>query len=132
MDDARDETKDDARHDHVDDDVTIYHNPHCSKSRGALSILREKGLDPLVVRYLEAPPRADEVVDLARRLGVRVHDLVRTEEDEYARAGITPESPDDEVARAVAAHPILLQRPIVLRGERAVVARPPERVLELL
>lgn len=109
----------------------IYHNPRCSKSREALALLRARGIEPEVVLYLEAKLHADEVTDLIQKLGVSAHELLRTKEDAYAAAALSTESSTHEVARAIVGAPILLERPVVVRGERAVIARPPERLLEL-
>lgn len=110
----------------------IYHNPRCSKSREALALLRENGVEPEVVLYLEAKMESGEIVDLVRKLGVPAHDLVRTKEDAYADAKLSPASSAQEVARAISEAPSLLERPVVVRGERAVIARPPEKLLALL
>lgn len=110
----------------------IYHNPRCSKSREALALLRSHGIEPEVVLYLEVQLEPREITDLVRKLGVPAHELVRTKEDAYQAAGLNASSSAEEVARAIVASPILLERPTVVRGERAVIARPPERLLELL
>jgi arsenate reductase len=116
----------------VGESVTIWHNPRCSKSRGALALLREHGVDPAVVRYLEeAPSRAE----LERVLGLLGTDdprvIVRTDEARYRELGLAG-ADRDALLDALAANPILIERPIVLAGERAVVGRPPEKVLDLL
>ena len=113
-------------------DVTIYHNPRRSRSRAALALLRGHGVEARIVDKLATPLAAGEVLALARQLGVSAHSIVRTDEDEYAATGLSARSSDADVARAIAEHPVLLQRPIVLRGDRGVVGRPPERALELL
>lgn len=110
----------------------LYHNPRCSKSRQALALLEEHGVEPEVVRYLDAPPSADDVRDLLKRLGVAPAELLRRKEAPYTELGLGPASSADEVAEAIAAHPVLLERPVLVVGQRAVIARPPERVLELL
>lgn len=112
--------------------VTLYHNPRCSKSRAALALLRGNGVEPRIVEYLQTPPGAAEILDLARKAGVPLHALVRADEDEYAAAGLSPAATETALAQAIARDPVLLQRPIAVRGARAVVGRPPERVLELL
>ena len=113
-------------------DVTIWHNPRCSKSRGAYEILQERGIDAEVVKYLdEAPSRAE----LERVLGLLGTDdptaIARTGEDRWKELGLAG-ADRDAVLDAMAANPILIERPIVIKGDRAVVGRPPERVLELL
>lgn len=112
-------------------ELTIYHHTSCSKSRGTLELLREAGVEPRVVDYLRNPPSVDELRELLARLGVGARDLVRTNEAEYAELGL--DGADDEaLLEAMAAHPVLIQRPVVVRGDRAVIGRPPERVRELL
>jgi arsenate reductase len=116
----------------VDEPVTIWHNPRCSKSRGALEILAERGIEPAVVRYLDAAPSRGQLEDVLRRLGTDdPHAITRTGEARYRELGLAG-ADRDALLDALAAHPILIERPIVLVGDRAVVARPPERVLALL
>ncbi len=112
--------------------MVLYHNPRCSKSRATLALLRERGLEPRIVEYLKTPPSADEVRALARKLGRPVAALLRRKEPEYARLDLGPDTPDDVAARAVAEHPRLLERPILVVGDRAAIGRPPEAVLEIL
>lgn len=113
--------------------ITLYHNPGCSKSRDALDLLRGRGAELMVVEYLLAPPTAADVLRFAAQIGVPVRDIVRDNEPEYAAAGLGESSSDADLARAVAAHPILLQRPIAVREDgAAALGRPPEKVLCLL
>ncbi|NMI01279.1 arsenate reductase (glutaredoxin) [Pseudonocardia acidicola] len=112
--------------------ATIWHNPRCSKSRGALALLGEHGVDADVVRYLDDAPDRARLEDVLRRLGTddpRV--ITRTGEAGYRELGLA-DADRDTLLDALAANPILIERPIVLIGDRAVVARPPERLLELL
>ena len=110
-------------------DFVIYHNPDCSKSRAALEILREHGCAPVVIEYLKTPPD----VETLRSLGLPAREIIRDNEDEYAALNLAdPSKTDAELFAAIAQHPILLQRPIIVAGKRAVVARPPERVNELI
>jgi arsenate reductase len=114
-------------------DMQYFHNARCSKSRGALELLRERGIEPQVVAYLEQPPSADQLRDLVRKLGISARGLLRTGEPDYAELGLADTSLDDEaLIAAMVAHPVLIERPIFVHGERAVIGRPPERVLELL
>ena len=113
-------------------DVTIYHNPRCSKSRNTLALLQDNGVDPQVVLYLETPPDRAALQRLLEQLGLRASELVRRGEDEYKSSGLSLESSDEDVLDAMAAHPRLIERPIVVRGDRAVLGRPPENVLDLL
>jgi len=111
----------------------IYHNPRCSKSRAALALLETRGLEPQVVEYLRAPPSADTLKGLARKLGVSARELVRTGEDEFKQLNFNlAGASEDAIIDLVATHPRLLQRPIVEIGDAARIGRPPERVLELL
>lgn len=111
----------------------LFHNPDCSKSRAALDLLRAHGVEPEVVDYRAHPPSVDELRGLLRLLGVPARDLLRSGDDEARALGLDDAALSDEaVLRAVCAHPRLMQRPILVWGERAVIARPPERVLELL
>src|SRR4051812_17573951 len=107
-------------------DVRIYHNPQCSKSRATLALLREHGLEPQVVLYLEVPPSSDELLELASKLAGEASKLVRTQEQAYAESGLRADSSLLEIVSAIAAAPSLLERPIVVVGERAAIGRPPE------
>ncbi len=114
-------------------DVLVYHNPRCSKSRGALALIAERGVDADVIEYLEAPPdRAalERIVDL---VDGSPGELVR-HDDRFRELGLDPDAYQDRdaVVNLLLEHPELLQRPVVIRGERAVIARPSERVLVLL
>ena len=107
----------------------IYHNPRCSKSRQALELLRRHGIEPVVIEYLKTPPDAAALCSL----GLPARAILRDTEEEYGALGLSdPRKTDAELFEAIARHPILLQRPIVATGKRVVVARPPERVMELL
>jgi arsenate reductase len=112
-------------------ELTIWHNPRCSKSRGALELLTGQGADPTVVRYLDEPPSRAELERVVALLGGDPRALVRTSEKEYEELGLAV-ADDDAVLDALAAHPRLIERPVVIRGDRAVIGRPPERVLDLL
>lgn len=113
--------------------VTIYHNPRCSKSRQTLALLQEKGIEPRIVRYLETPPDAATLKSLVAALGMRPRDLIRTSEEEYKRLNLADESLDDDrLIEAMASHPRLIQRPIVINGKQAALGRPPEAVLDIL
>lgn len=115
----------------MSDHWTIYHHPRCAKSRAALELLSEHGVEPNVILYQKTGLTTSQLRDLARRLGVRPKEFLRR--SELAHLGLALNLDDDaQVLEAIAAHPALLERPIVVRGERAVVARPHERALELL
>lgn len=114
-------------------DTRLYHNPRCSKSRGALELLHERGIEPRIVAYLEAPPAAEEIRELLRLLALPARALLRTGEEEYAALGLgDPALSDDALIAAMAAHPRLIERPIFVHRGRAVIGRPPEAVLALL
>ena len=108
------------------------HNPRCSKSRAALDLVRDAGVELPVREYLRDPLSVDELRGIVQLLGVRPIDIVRRGEPQFAALGIGEGTPDEEVLRAMAQHPILIERPIVVRGGRAVVGRPPETVNEIL
>ncbi len=114
-------------------DVMMYHNPRCSKSRETLKLLRERGIEPKIVAYLKTPPDEDTLALLLGMLEMEPIELLRTKEDEYAELGLE-EKKDDRKAliRAMMANPILIERPIVVTGNRARLGRPPEKVLEIL
>src|SRR5699024_10795494 len=112
--------------------IRIYHNPRCSKSRQALNLLQEAGADLDIVEYLKTPLNADELAGLLRRLDMRGAELLRKGEAEYKALGLNAGTTDADAIAAMVEHPILMERPVVVAGSRALVARPPERALELL
>jgi len=114
-------------------DVTLYHNPGCSKSRAALELLEARGIRLHIVQYLETPPDLQTLADLVGKLGLEARRLLRSAEPEYGALGLDdPALGEEALLEAIVAHPRLLERPIAVRGARAVIGRPPERVLELL
>lgn len=114
-------------------DLTLYHNPRCSKSRGALQLLEERGLAPTIVRYLETPPSAAQLSDLLGKLGIGARQLLRSGEDEYRTLNLAdPALSEAQLIEAMVAHPKMIERPILIVGSKAVIGRPPEKVLELL
>jgi arsenate reductase len=114
------------------DALLLLHNPRCSKSREAKALLEERGAEFQLRLYLEDPLSRLELAELARRLERPAREWVRRGEPAFAAAGLGPASGERELLDALAKHPALLERPILVRGPRAVVGRPPERVLELL
>lgn len=112
--------------------VTLYHNPRCSKSRQALQLLRDNGVEPTVVEYLKAPPTLSEVKGLIAAVGGDPHQLLRPKEAPYKEHGLCKTSTAAAIAKAIETSPILLERPIALTGKKAVIGRPPENVLTLL
>jgi arsenate reductase len=114
-------------------DVTIYHNPKCSSSRNTLALLREAGIEPKVIAYLKTPPSARELKAIIKRMGVGVRDVIRTKEDAYATLKLdNPKLSDDQLINVMVAHPILINRPIVVTANGVRLGRPPESVKEIL
>lgn len=114
-------------------ELTLYHNPRCSKSRAALELLEARGLAPTVVRYLETPPDAATLEALLGKLGIPPRQLLRSGEDEYKALDLAnPALSDAQLIEAMAQHPKLIERPILVAGDKAVIGRPPENVLEIL
>ncbi|MBJ2286887.1 arsenate reductase (glutaredoxin) [Pseudomonas sp. MF6755] len=114
-------------------DLTLYHNPRCSKSRGALELLEARGLTPTVVRYLETPLDAAQIKALLKKLGISARQLLRTGEDEYKTLDLADASLSEaQLMAAIAAHPKLMERPILETTTKAIIGRPPENVLEIL
>ncbi len=110
----------------------LYFNPSCSKCRTADALLTEHGIDAIQVRYLDTAPTVDELIRLMNLLGIDdPRSMMRTGESVYSELGLSDAS-EGELLEAITQHPILLERPIFVLGERAVIARPPERLLELL
>lgn len=114
-------------------DLTLYHNPRCSKSRSALQLLEERGLTPTILRYLETPPDAAQLKSLLGKLGIGARALLRTGEDEYKTLNLADAAlGDEQLIAAMAAHPKIIERPILIVGDKAAIGRPPERILEIL
>ena len=112
---------------------TIYHNPRCSKSRQTLQLLQENNIEPEIVLYLETPPDASALKDILGKLGIAPRDLLRKGEDAYKELNLKDAAhSDDTLIDAMVSHPKLIERPIVIKGEKAVLGRPPENVLELI
>ena len=112
--------------------VTIWHNPRCSKSRQTMDILTEKGVEAEVVKYLETTPSVKDITEVLKKLGLGARELMRTKEDEYKELNLKDENDEAKLIEAMAAHPKLIERPIVIVGDKAVLGRPPEKVLELI
>lgn len=111
----------------------IYHNPRCSKSRQTLALLEENGIQPEVVLYLENPPTVAELTAVLAKLGITARDLLRKGEDEYKLQQLdNPVLTEAQLLAAMVATPKLIERPIVIKGKKAVIGRPPENVLQLL
>ncbi len=113
--------------------VTIYHNPRCSKSRQTLALLEKQGIQPKIVEYLVTPPTEAELKRLLKLLDITPRELLRTKEEEYKKAKLDKlEVSDAEIIRALIKYPRLMERPIVVAGNKAALGRPPENVLKIL
>jgi len=113
--------------------ISIYHNPECSKSRAALALLEENDISPEIIYYLEMPPSIEDLKSLLEKLGLQLHDIIRSDEDDYDELGFDDETLSEEIVLdLLQKHPHLLQRPIVVKGGKAIIARPPEAVLGLI
>ncbi|MCA0894886.1 arsenate reductase (glutaredoxin) [Microbulbifer agarilyticus] len=112
---------------------TIYHNPRCSKSRQTLQLLQENNIEPEIVLYLETPPDAAALKTILGKLGIAPRDLLRKGEDAYKELNLKDTShSEDDLIDAMVSHPKLIERPIVVKDDKAVLGRPPENVLELI
>ncbi|KIN61943.1 Arsenate reductase [Sulfitobacter noctilucicola] len=113
--------------------ITLWHNPRCSKSRAALALLKDAGADVVVRRYLEDAPSAEEISELQEMLGMpSVRAMMRTGEKVFKEMALGPDTPDAALIAAMVAHPILIERPVAIKADRAVIGRPPETVLDLV
>ena len=112
--------------------VTMYHNPRCSKSRQTLALLQEQGVEAEVVEYLKTPPDAETLDRILKKLGLEPRELMRTKEDEYAAQGLADIEDRGAVIPAMVEPPILIERPSVVKGNMALIGRPPEQILDIL
>jgi len=115
-----------------DDELLLLHNPRCSKSRAALALLEGRGLPVTVRRYLEEPLSRAELADLRQRLGRAPSEWIRRGESAFVEAGLDEGASESDLLELMARSPSVIERPILIRGERAAVGRPPEKLLELL
>lgn len=117
----------------VANDVVIWHNPRCSKSRGTLELLHERGIEPAVIDYRENPPDARELARVLDMLGLEPRELMRRDEPDYVQLNLDdPSFTREQLIAAMVSHPILIQRPIVITNGKAAIGRPPEAVLAIL
>ena len=115
------------------DEVTIYHNPRCSKSRATLELLRKQGIEPTIVEYLKTPPSQAQLARLLDMLGMQPRELMRSKEAEYRDQDLdNPSLKKKDLIRAMHDTPKLIERPIVVANGKAALGRPPEQVLEIL
>lgn len=112
--------------------TTIWHNPKCSKSREALKLLEERGKGIEVFKYLETAPSREEIVTLLAKLGISARELMRTKEDLYKELGVATVEEESVLIDVLVEHPKLIERPILIEGNRAIIGRPVERVIEFL
>ena len=114
-------------------DIKIYHNPRCSKSRATLALLEENDVNPEIIYYLDNPPDSKALKSLLKKLGLGIRDILRRNEPEFEELGLGDETLSEAIVfDLVIKHPILIERPIVVRGDKAILGRPPENVLQLL
>ncbi|WP_457597787.1 arsenate reductase (glutaredoxin) [Hydrogenimonas sp.] len=113
-------------------DVIIWHNPRCSKSREALKLLQEEGIEPTVYRYLDEHPTKERIEEVLKMIGARPRDIMRTKEALYKELGLKEVDDDEKLVEAMAEHPRLIERPIVIKDGKAVLGRPPQKVIDLV
>ncbi len=115
------------------DQITIYHNPRCTKSRLTLDLLKQADVEPDIIEYLKTPPSAEKIREILGLLGLTPRQLLRTREAEFNEAGLdNPDISDEDIIQAMVKFPILIERPIVIKDGKAAIGRPPELVLEIL
>lgn len=116
----------------MNDELTIWHNPRCSKSRQTLQLLRDRGYGPIEVDYQKNPPSKDDILSVLKMLNIPARDLMRKGQEIYAELNLADEKNEAKLIDAMVLHPILIERPVVINGSRAALGRPPESVLEIL
>ena len=112
--------------------VTIWHNPRCSKSRNAAALLEEKGVEAEVFKYLDTPPSREEIVEVLKMLGITARELMRTKEAIYKELGLKEVDDEEKLIDAMAENPKLIERPIVIKDGKAAIGRPIENITALL
>ena len=112
--------------------ITMWHNPRCSKSRAALALFEERGVEVTQVKYLESPPTEGEIRHVLSLLGLTAIDLIRRGEASYRELNLSPDTPEDDLVSAMACNPILIERPVIIAESTAVIGRPPENALSVL
>ncbi|MBT8343331.1 MAG: arsenate reductase (glutaredoxin) [Sulfurovum sp.] len=112
--------------------VTIWHNPRCSKSRNAATLLEEKGIDAEVVKYLDTPPTKEELTEVLKMLGITARELMRTKEAIYKELNLKEETDEGKLIEAMVENPKLIERPIVIKEGKAAIGRPIENIIDLL
>ena len=112
--------------------IQIWHNPKCSKSRNAMTLLEEKGINADIVKYLESTPTKEQLTEVLKKLNMSAKELLRTGEDVYKELNLKDENDEEKIIDAMVRNPILIERPIIIKGDKAVIARPIENLSELL
>lgn len=112
--------------------IQIWHNPRCSKSRNAMTLLEEKGINADVVKYLESTPTKEQLTDVLKKLNMSAKELLRTGEDVYKELNLKDENDEEKLIDIMVENPILIERPIIIKDDKAVIARPIENLEELL
>ena len=112
--------------------ITIYHNARWGKSRITLQLLRDNGYEPNIIEYLKNPPNVNELNEICKILNLSAIDIIRKNEKEYKQLNIPMNGTDDALIEKIARHPKLLERPIIIKGKKGIIGRPPENVLKLL
>ena len=112
--------------------ITIWHNPRCSKSREALALLEQNGVESEVVKYLEDAPTKKQIQEVLKMLGISARELMRTKESIYKELGLKDVEDEQKLIEAMAEHPKLIERPVVIKDGKAIIGRPPQKVLEIL
>ncbi|MGE0050924.1 MAG: arsenate reductase (glutaredoxin) [Arcobacter sp.] len=112
--------------------IQIWHNPKCSKSRNAMTLLEEKGINVNIVKYLETSPSKEQLKDVLKKLNMKASELLRTGEDIYKELNLKNVIDEEQLIEIMVEHPILIERPIIIKGDKAVIARPIEKLEELL
>jgi arsenate reductase len=112
--------------------IVIWHNPRCSKSRAGVKYLEEKGVDFEIRKYLDNPPSAEEIREVLKKLGITARELMRTKEAIYKELNLKEVNDEEALIEAMASHPKLIERPVVINGDKAVVARPAEVIDTIL
>lgn len=113
-------------------DVIIWHNPRCSKSRQTLELLKIQGIEPQIVEYLNQAPSLEDIESVLIKLGLKPRDMMRKGEAVYKELNLKNVDDDDALIKAMLDHPILIERPIVITGQKAAIGRPPENILDIL
>lgn len=113
-------------------DIEIWHNPKCSKSRAAMELLENKGIDANVVKYLEQTPTKEQIEDVLKKLKISAKELLRTGEDVYKELNLKDINDEETIVDFMVKNPILIERPIIIKGDNAVIARPIENLSELI